>query len=130
MDIIRAGGSVMLSEPPLYEPHLWFILTNPDRTGRIVAVMLRSAKPYTDPTLVLDVGDHPFIRHPSAVDFAAARWFTASEVRAAFKSGRCHLNADMSPELLLCVRAKLLVSPRTVRVLADSCRKLWSHASP
>lgn len=129
MDIIRAGGSVMLSEPPLYESHLWFILTSPDRAGQVVAVMLRSARTYTDSTLVLDVGDHPFIRHPSAVDYATARWFTAAEVRAAFKSGRCHLNADMSPELLKRVRAGLLVSPRTVRVLSAACRKIWPRAS-
>lgn len=43
MDIIQAGRAILLSEPPLYKPHLWFILTDPDGTaGKVVAVMVRT----------------------------------------------------------------------------------------
>lgn len=130
MDFIRAGRSLLLSEPPLYEPHLWFVLTDPNHAGKVVAVMMRSAKAYTDPTLVLDVGDHPFIRHASAVHYSTAQLLSVSEIRAALKSGRCHPKEDMTRELLKRVRAGLIVSPRTVRVLSNYCRKLWPPASP
>lgn len=129
MDFFRAGRSILFSEPPLYKPHLWFILADPDSADKVVAVMLRSVKAYTDSTLVLGVGDHPFIRHPSAVDYSLAKRLSVAEIRAALKSGRCHPKEDMSRDLLARVRAGLLVSPRTVRALADFCRKLWPNAS-
>lgn len=129
MDVIRAGRSVLLSEPPLYEAHLWFILTDPDQAKKVVAVMLRTPKPYTDPTLLLEVGDHPFIRHQSCVHFPAAQRLSVSEITAAIKSGRCHLKEDMSRELLVRVRAGLLASPRTVRAIADFCRKIWLNVA-
>ena len=59
MDFVRAGRSILFSEPPLYKPHLWFILTDPDAADKVVAVMLRTVKAYTDSTFVLGVGDHP-----------------------------------------------------------------------
>lgn len=125
MEVIRAGRSILLSEPPLYEPHLWFILTDPDPAKKVIAVMLRTPRPYTDPTLLLEIGDHPFIRHRSAVHFPAAQRLSVSEILIAMKTGRCHLKEDMSRELLIRVRAGLLDSPRTVRAIADLCRKQW-----
>lgn len=125
MDVIRAGRSILLSEPPLYEPHLWFILTDPDHANKVVTVMLRTPKPYTDPTLLLDIGDHPFIRHRSCVHFPSAQRLSVSEILVALKIGRCHLKEDMSRDLLARVRTGFLTSPRTVRALADSCRKQW-----
>ena len=63
MEIIRAGRSLLLSDP---KPHLWFVLTDPERKNdRVVAVMISTVKHYSDPTLILEVGDHPFIRHKS-----------------------------------------------------------------
>jgi hypothetical protein len=62
--------------------HLWFVLTdrNPDRNS-MVLVMLVTVKMHTDRTLHLHVGDHPFVRHESAVDFGTATYVPPPRLR-------------------------------------------------
>ena len=126
MNIIRAGSALLLAEPPLFKPHLWFVLTDPQgQPPRIVAVMLRTVARFTDPTLVLKPAEHPFIRHDSSVHYSTARWFTVSALLAAMKTGKCHLKEDMAEELVHRVRQSLLESPFTVNALRDQCRDLF-----
>ena len=126
MNIIRAGSSLLLAEPPLYKPHLWFVLTDAQgQPPRVVAVMLRTVARFTDPTVVLGPGDHPFIRHDSAVHYSTARWFSVWAVMAAVKVGTCHLKEDMTDKLLRRVRKGLIESPFTVNALRDQCKDLF-----
>jgi hypothetical protein len=120
---VRSGRALLLAEQPQFKPHLWFVLT--DRDGvppRVVAVMLRTATRFTDTTLVLRPGDHPFVRHESSVHYSTARWFSVSSILAAVSRGRCHLLPDASDDLLRKVRAGLLASPFTVNAVRDYCR--------
>jgi hypothetical protein len=107
--------------------HLWFVLTdrNPDRNS-MVLVMLVTVKMHTDRTLHLHVGDHPFVRHESAVDFGTATYVPAEKLQEALASGRATLAADMSADLLARVRAGLLASARTPNDVADHCRALFT----
>ena len=124
MDAIRAGTTLLLSESPGVKPHLWFVVTDPEGTpARVVAVMMRSAKRFTDETVVLKRGgDHPFVKHESSIHYSSARWFDISAIVKAMRNGRCHLKENMSPELLSRVRNGLLKSPFTVHALSDYCR--------
>lgn len=126
MNVIRAGASLLLAEPPLYKPHLWFVLTHPlGKPPRVVSVMLRSVARFTDSTLILRPGDHPFVRHDSAVHYSTARWLNVSAILRAVRDGRCHLKEDMTDELLRRVRSGLLESPFTVNALRDRCKDLF-----
>lgn len=126
MNIIRAGSSLLLAEPPLFKPHLWFVLTDPEgKPPRVVAVMVRTVTRFTDPTVVLKPSDHPFIRHESAVHYSTARWLNVSGLLAAMNVGKCHLKEDMSGKLLRRVRKGLLDSPFTVNALRDQCKGLF-----
>ena len=123
MEMIRAGRSLLLRAPHDTKPHLWFVLTDPTGTPPvIVAVMLRSAKAYTDSTLVLEPGDHPFVRHSSSVHYSSACCFPISRTSQAMAHGTCHLVDDMSPALLQRARDGLLISPFTVEALKVYCR--------
>ena len=105
MNIVGSGRVLLLAEAPLNKPHVWFVLTDPEGDPpRVVAVMVRSARSFTDPTVVLQPGDHPFIRHESSVHFSTARWFKVSAIMRAIESGRCHIQPDIMPELLKRVR--------------------------
>jgi hypothetical protein len=81
MDLIAAGRTLLLRETPHAKPHLWLVLTNPDgNPEEIVAVMVRTHRAYTDATVVLEPGDHPFIHHRSSATtqrLAGSAW-TAS----------------------------------------------------
>ena len=85
--------------------------------------MLRTVRSYTDPTVILQPGDHPFVSHPSAVHYSSACWFPMHRLARAIAVGECHLKADMSPALLRRVRDGLLASPFPVEVLKQFCRE-------
>lgn len=123
MNVIGAGKSLLLAEPPLYKPHLWFVLTDPEgNPEKVVAVMVRTATRFTDSTVVLRSGDHPFVKHDSSVHYSTAQYLSISGLTKAIKSGRCHPKADMSQQLLDRVRHGLLESPFTVNAIRDYCR--------
>lgn len=109
--------------------HLWFVLTDPDAgTGKVVAVMLVTAKPHTDRTVAVHAGDHPFVRHESHVAFGSARFFPAARLEARIRSNDIKPAADMTPVLLAKVRAGLLDSSRTIHEIKDYCRQLFGEA--
>ena len=124
MDIIHAGSALLFSEEPHTKPHLWFVLTDPDGTPpRVVAVMVRSKKEFTDDTVVLEEGDHPFVRHPSSVHYSTARIFRVRKIRLALNRGWCSLHRDMFRDLLKRVKQGLLDSAFTVPTIRDYCLK-------
>lgn len=129
MDLVRPGRALLLRESPGAKPHLWFVLTEPEgNPARIIAVMLRTKQRFTDPTLVLVAGDHPFVRHDSSVHFSTARWFTVSALQNAFRTGHCSLQADMTGDLLRRVREALLRSPFTINAIREYCRERFPTA--
>lgn len=123
---LYAGRALLLRDARM-GTHLWFVLTDPapDRHA-IVVVMLVTVKPHTDRTLHLEVGDHPFVRHTSAVDFGTATYAPAARLQNALASGRATLADDMSADLLARVRAGLLASARTPDDVAEYCRPLFT----
>lgn len=124
--MLRAGRALILRDARM-GTHLWFVLTDPDPDREwMVLVMLVSERPHTDRTVRLDSGDHPFIRHTSAVDFGTATYAPATKLEEALASGRATLAADMSAELLARVRTGLLASARTPNAVAANCRALFN----
>ncbi len=122
MDLIRSGSAILLREAPSTKPHLWFVLTYPEgNPPRVVAVMLRTTRRHTDDTLILDIGDHPFVKHESSVHYSSAQQFKVRAVLREMARGRCHLRENISSNLLARVRQGLLDSPYTVHAIRDYC---------
>lgn len=88
--------------------------------------MVRTAKDFTDDTVVLDEGDHPFVRHPSSVHYSTADLFEVRALLAAIEKGHCHLREDMSRKLLTKVRRGLIESPFTRNRLRLLCEGLFT----
>jgi len=121
---LRAGQSYLLKEPGIEKRHLWFILTDPDsRTNEVLAVKVVPAKEYTDKTLELFPGDHPFIKHKSCVDFSSARRFSQKQILKSVTKNLCHPKDPMSSTLLERARRGMLNSPHAVRFFQDYCRE-------
>lgn len=125
MNVISAGSSLLLAErgePALNKPHLWFVLTDPHGDPpSVVAVMMRTVTKFTDATVTLRPGDHPFVKHDSAVQYSTAQQFNVERLMRAMRSGRCHLRESMPPRLLERVRRGLLAPPYTVNAIRDYC---------
>ena len=124
MNLICAGRTILFQPSSSQKRHLWLILTDPIGSSReVIAVMVRSRKQYTDHTVVLQKGDHPFVRHSTSVEYSTAARFKVSRLQ------RGSLESDMDPDLLQRVRDGLLRSPYTVRAIKRLCGSLWSVAS-
>ena len=106
--------------------HLWFILTNPDPTnGKVVMVALVSEKAHTERTVRLHIGDHPFVKHASSIDFGSARYAPAERLADGIASGQASLDVDMTAELLKRVREGLIASSHTINEIAAYCREVF-----
>ena len=125
MNFIRAGRSLILHDAKM-GTHLWFVLTDPDPvSGLVVLVMLVSERPHTARTVRLTVGDHPFIKHDSAVDFGTATYVPASKLMSRLGKGMANLDPDMSASLFERVRAGLIESAHTPNEIVKYCRPLF-----
>jgi hypothetical protein len=126
MNVIGAGRTFLFAPNPHDKLHLWLVITDPDgQTDQVVAVMVCTAKTYTDSTVILSTGDHPFITHESSVHYSTATRFKVSAIQSAMKVGRCHLREDLKGELLMRVRQGLMDSPFTVGAIREYCAKLF-----
>ena len=82
MATIGAGQTLTIAGRTPQEYHLWLVLTDPDReSGKVVAVMVVSKRKHTDPTTLLVPGEHPFLKHPSNVDYGSAKFYPLRDWR-------------------------------------------------
>jgi hypothetical protein len=122
VELISAGTALLFREHPGAKPHLWFVLTDPDvPSPRVVAVMVRTSRAFTDATLILKPGDHPFIRHDSSVHYSTAQFLPVRKILKAIEGGRCSLQEDASPKLLKRLRKGLITSAYTIHAIRDFC---------
>lgn len=124
MQVFRAGQTLYFRESPISKPHLWFILTDPEGPmRRVVAVMLQSAQSFTDKTVILEAGDHPFVKHASSIHYSTTKFFKVKRIVRAMKRGLCHLHDNLSQSLLKRAQEGLLVSARTPQAFKDYCKE-------
>ena len=83
-----------------------------------------------DTTVILEIGDHPFIEKQSVVLYAKAENLDIRKIEAELNKSTLRLNWKQfdccTDELLKRVRRGLLTSKYTKRVVKDYCRRLWS----
>lgn len=82
-------GDAFLGAPPGRTKHLWVVITEPDESGCVVLVNVTTAtesKQRLDRSCVLDVGDHPFIKHQSLINYQDALKCRADAIDAAIQS--------------------------------------------
>jgi hypothetical protein len=95
VEVFCAGRAFVLAGGPVGKPHLFFVLTDPDpKTKKVIVVMLVTAKRYTDKTVSLVVGDHPWVRHDSDVEFGTARPMPLSKLAQALRRADLHLQEE------------------------------------
>ena len=122
---LGARRTFLLSTPGTDKHHLWFGLSDPEgEPPRFVAVMIQSVKNHTENSLVLQRGDHGFIRHDSSVQFKTAGFFFVHVIDEWERRDECKANVDMSSVLLQRVRTALLASPFTSNAVLRYCQQL------
>ena len=124
---MRCGDAVLIPAPggPSI-PHLWFLITEPDAVSfQCVMVNVTTLRSHCDRTLVLQRGEHPFIRHPSVISFADARIVDARHIEAGIEAGTMERREPCPPQLLHLIQDAALASPRTPNKVVALCRRAW-----
>ena len=95
-------------------PHLWIIVTQPDpQTQECAIVSVTTLRNSKDQTVILRVGDHPFIRHDSTIFYGDAMIVDARRLEAEIAAGLALVREKCSPTTLKLVQDGVAVSPFT-----------------
>lgn len=121
-----AGDTFILSGGGQRSPHLWVLLWGPAGTAdSFLAVSFTSLRPHSDRTCVVNVGEHPFIKHPTCVMYSDTRKITREKLDAAIAARAAFVQEPASAELLDRVRAGLFASPFTPRTFVEMARETF-----
>lgn len=131
MDFFQAGRTFLWSGHGVPQRHLWIVLTDPDPTAnQVIVVMVVSRKPYSDATVILQPGDHPFIEHESCVDFSTGRTVSVSRLEAHLADDGCSPRPDVGKGLLRRIQKGLLESEYTDHYLKPILQARLANPSP
>lgn len=103
--------------------HLFFCVLGPlliDGVECVLSVPVCSAEGRYDETCVLQVGEHPFLRHTSYISYAHARVDRASDVQEHLNSQYFRVAERASAELSSKILAGLEASRRVPRFIKDT----------
>lgn len=112
---IYAGRTFLLPLPSSEQPHLWIALTHPYECNenKIVIVNLTTLRDWSDTTLVLQRGEHRFIKHDTVVNYKDARVARTDAILATIQNGEASFDEDCTDELLELIQRKALVCTKT-----------------
>lgn len=108
-----------------YNKHLHIILTDPkDIEGEVLVVIvnLTTKRQGADTTVVLDKGDHPFIKHPSVVAYIHAELFSTRTLLNYLNAERSLIDFVLEDDALKRVQQGLLDSEFTPIDVFEYCQ--------
>ena len=103
--------------------HVWVVATSPNRDGEFIVVNFTSLKGNKDQTVILQKGDHPTVKHPTAVYYAAAEMMLVENLSDYLACGSARMEADLSPALLKLVQDGFSASCYTKNRIVDFVKK-------
>ena len=106
--------------------HLWVVITHPDEAGFAVCVNITTKRPLSDTTVVLGLGDHPFVRKPSVVYYTDAQLLDLRKIESAIAakptSYTCVRHKPCSDDLLLRIQLGAIESGNTSKKIKAACK--------
>lgn len=108
-----------------YNNHLYIILTEPeDVHGELLVVMVNitTKRQGADTTVVLDKGDHPFIKRPSVVAYIHAELFKTAILLRYLNTEKSLVDYVLEDDVLHKIQQGLLDSEFTPIDVLEYCR--------
>ena len=122
---IHVGNSLLLPKSEGQTAHLWVVVTPPfDNLKEVVIVNITSLKSHSDHTVILDVGDHPFIKHPSSIYYADATITQIAALQRAIDSGEFSTHQDFPLKTLSRIQAGIFISDFTPNKVKKYCEQV------
>ena len=123
---MKAGTTLEMPKPGSTQiPHIWIVITDPNKDGECVIVNVTSYKAICDNTVVLKKGDHPYIHHDSIIEYFDARITTSEKLKAAVNGGAAIPKQDCPPQTLKKIQEGALKSPHAAPKIKKFCSEAW-----
>ena len=123
---MKAGDTVLMHNlsggNPI--PHLWFVVTEPDPSTHLCAmVSLTTLKNEKDQTVLLHPKEHPFMTQTSTVFFSGAMVVDERVIEARIAERKVTPHVCCSPQLLALLRQGITASPHTPKKVVVFCKQ-------
>lgn len=105
-------------------PHLYVVLTEPsDEPPTVAVVNFTSHRDNSDETVVLEGGEHSFIKRKTIVNYSQSTVITVAKLQSIIEADLTVLHRERcSPELLERVRKGVWLSPFVIPKFRDYCK--------
>jgi len=125
----NVGDTFLLPKPGGQVEHLWIALEGENDGGEILCVNITTKREDSDSTVILQPGEHGFIKHESVVHYEDARWMPMKQVCALVDGAStrivCERSYACTYALMDKVKNGLLASKRTPIGIKTFCQSKW-----
>jgi hypothetical protein len=124
--VCRCGESLFLKKIGATKDHLYIIITEPMGVPpETVIVNITTKQADSDTTVILSVGDHPYLKHDSVISYADATKAPAEKLEDAVNCGFFDSSNKFEESIVKKIQEGLLKSKRTPKDIKKYCRELW-----
>ena len=112
-----AGATFLLTQ---VDKHLWIVLSDPKLDpDKVLLVSLTTASHLKESVCLLEVGDHPWIRHQTCVFYEYPKVVSLGTLHQLKDKGLLQLQDPLAPHLLKKVREGAALSERMPLAMAE-----------
>ena len=115
---LKAGDSFRFSDGR-DGGHLWFVISS-GQLDPVVVVSVTTWRADKDQNCVLEVGDHPFLKHKSCIAYDLAKSVSQEKLRLWIERSELQFHDPVSPEILF----RLLDGAAASRRIPIKCRSV------
>jgi hypothetical protein len=102
---MNAGDTLVIPEPGTsYDSHLWMVISDPARGEDCLIVNFTSWRADKDQACVVDVGEHPYVKGKTCVNFRDAKLCKVRDLEALKAARHLEAHVPLSPALLNKIR--------------------------
>ena len=114
------AGSTFLLAQPEHDSHLWIVLSDPKVDAkRVLLVSLTTATPLKETVCLLEVGDHPWIRHQTCVYYEYPKVVSLEKLYQLKDAGLLIPQEPLASQLLHRIRESAALSERMALQYAE-----------
>lgn len=123
----KLGDTFLAGNDEEEDYHLHIVITSPDADGNVLLVSVTTLRKWSDKTVVLRVGEHPFIKHDSCIAYQYAIIKDGNELDEALNARPGLRREPLTPAILNRVQRGLLESDFTENGIRHYFRDIYPN---
>jgi hypothetical protein len=132
--MLAAGDTFLLPKKSSQTEHLFIVLSDPDAQSKALCVNITTLQSHHEKTVLLSVGDHPFVKHDSIALYIdmEERDMAALAKLLAMKTSQfvCAQHASCTQQLLQRLRRGVIESPNVAKKVKLKYSAIWGIKYP